>query len=165
MTTPEDTVTLLRTEYTALIEDAAAWRTLASSPHVAELIAEYFEWLRRAEFRDTSSAISAAVDWRAQSLHPTYAELQRRRSTYDRPARTAEQVKTETAASWATSRVEPRNYPEDPMVIEVCSGAGYCASDERGNPVRKSTGRLLPRGTRSAWLCPDHIARLQRTAA
>lgn len=165
MTSPEDTVTLLRTEYTALLMDAAAWRTLNSSPHVAELIAEYFEWLWRAELRESSSAISAAVDWRAAASVPTYAELQRRRSTYTTPARKAEDVKAETAASWAKVRVVPRDYPEDRMVIEVCTGTGYCASDERGNPIRRSTGRLVPRGTRSAWLCPEHIARLQRRAA
>jgi hypothetical protein len=104
VTHPEDTVTLLRTEYTKLLMDAAAWRTLWASPHVAEIIAEYFQWLERADFRETSSAISAAHDWRAESSIPTFAELERRRAHYDKPAKGPEQIRARVRWSWA--RVE-----------------------------------------------------------
>lgn len=92
-------VTISGDEYRALQHAAASWRALCSSPHVTELIAELMEWRERADFRETSSAISAMAKW--GSVGPTYAELERRRSTYSTPALSPEQIRTQSAASWA----------------------------------------------------------------
>lgn len=83
-----DTVVLPRAEYERLEAEAEAWRE----------VADYAEALH---FRATSSAISAAEDWRAVAYAPSFAELRRRRSTYDRPPLTAEQIKARARASWA----------------------------------------------------------------
>jgi hypothetical protein len=74
-----DEVTIPWTEYRALVLDAAHWRHLNTSPHVAELLAEWVEWDRRRIQTETSHAISAVADWKTIANHPTYAELDRRR--------------------------------------------------------------------------------------
>lgn len=74
-----DHVTVSRTEYEQLCRDAEAWRLLESSPHVAELLGEWIEWDRRRTLSDSTAGMAAAIDWRAVSTAPTYAELQRRR--------------------------------------------------------------------------------------
>jgi hypothetical protein len=83
-----------------LVHAADSWAVLVSSPHVADVLFEYREWLRRANFRDISSAISAAADWRGLAGQPTFAELERRRSTYTTPALTPAQIRAKAAASW-----------------------------------------------------------------
>ncbi|MEU4247779.1 hypothetical protein AB0F15_10240 [Amycolatopsis sp. NPDC026612] len=88
-------------EYRALVLDAAAWRHLNTSPHVAELLAEWVEWDRRRTTRETSNAVSAAGDWRAIAAAPTYDELARRRAVATRPALTPHQIRAQAAASWA----------------------------------------------------------------
>jgi hypothetical protein len=96
-----DEVTIPWGEYRALALDAAAWRHLNTSPHVAELLAEWVEWDRRRTLRETSNAVSAADNWRAIAGTPTDAVLARRRATSTRPALTPEQIRAQTAASWA----------------------------------------------------------------
>ncbi|WP_125794252.1 hypothetical protein [Amycolatopsis sp. WAC 01376] len=91
-------------EYRALVADAGAWRLLNSSPHVAELLAEWIEWDRRATARATSNAISGAADWRAIAGGPTYAELARRRTVHTTEPLTPDQIRARATASWA--RVE-----------------------------------------------------------
>jgi len=98
---PASRVTIPFTEYRALTLDAAAWRLLGTSPHVAELLAEWIEWDRRRTLRETSHAVSAAADWRALAVAPTYAELARRRAVLTRPALTPHQIRAQAAASWA----------------------------------------------------------------
>ncbi|MGW5748670.1 hypothetical protein [Amycolatopsis sp. NPDC003861] len=98
---PATRVTIPFTEYRALTLDAAAWRLLNTSPHVAELLAEWIEWDRRRTLRETSHAVSAAADWRALATAPTYAELERRRAEVTRPALTPPQIRAQAAASWA----------------------------------------------------------------
>ncbi|KDN23931.1 hypothetical protein [Amycolatopsis rifamycinica] len=98
---PATRVTIPFTEYRTLTLDAAAWRLLAASPHVAELLAEWVEWDRRRTLRETSHAVSAAADWRALASAPTYAELERRRAIATRPTLTPHQIRAQTAASWA----------------------------------------------------------------
>ncbi|MEV4057087.1 hypothetical protein AB0J55_38275 [Amycolatopsis sp. NPDC049688] len=100
-TGPATRVTIPFTEYRALTLDAAAWRLLATSPHVAELLAEWIEWDRRRTARETSNAVSAAADWRAIAAAPTYAELDRRRAVATRVALTPSQIRAQAAASWA----------------------------------------------------------------
>jgi hypothetical protein len=51
-------------------------------------------------FRQASNAISAALDWRAVANAPTYAELERRRTTYDRRPLTPEQIRRKADESW-----------------------------------------------------------------
>jgi hypothetical protein len=101
---PAARVTIPFTDYCSLTLDAAAWRLLATSPHVAEFLAEWVEWDRRRTLRETSHAVSAAGDWRALAAAPTYAELERRRAVVTRPALTPHQIRAQAAASWA--RVE-----------------------------------------------------------
>ncbi|WP_410644560.1 hypothetical protein [Amycolatopsis sp. lyj-346] len=98
---PATRVTIPFTEYRALTLDAAAWRLLATSPHVAELLAEWIEWDRRRTARETSNAVSTAADWRTLAAAPTYAELERRRAVVTRPALTPRQIRAQAAASWA----------------------------------------------------------------
>ncbi len=98
---PATRVTIPFIEYRALTLDAAAWRLLATSPHVAELLAEWVEWDRRRTLRETSNAVSAATDWRALAAAPTYAELACRRAVATRPALTPHQIRAQAAASWA----------------------------------------------------------------
>lgn len=62
----------------AMRHAAECWRWLTSSPHVTELVAEWFEWQRRATAADDSQAVSASATW--SRLGPTYGELERRRS-------------------------------------------------------------------------------------
>lgn len=88
-------------EYVQLRIDAAKWRCLEACPHVAELLADWLEWHRRASCRQASHAVAGGCDWRAQASHPTYAELERRRATYAAPALTPEQIRARAAESWA----------------------------------------------------------------
>jgi hypothetical protein len=101
---PATRVTIPFTEYRSLTLDAAAWRLLNTSPHVAELLAEWIEWDCRRSARQTSNAVSAAAGWRALAAAPTYAELAQRRAVATRPALTPRQICAQAAASWA--RVE-----------------------------------------------------------
>lgn len=59
---------------------ADCWAEVTSSPHIAELLAEWVEWVRRRDAAGDSQAISAVADWRAMAAAPTYAEMERRRS-------------------------------------------------------------------------------------
>ncbi|WP_020664082.1 hypothetical protein [Amycolatopsis benzoatilytica] len=95
------TVTIPFADYRALVADAAAWRHLAASPHVAELLAEWVEWDRRRTARETSNAVCAAGNWRTNAAAPSYAELARRRASFARPALTPQQIRAAAAASWA----------------------------------------------------------------
>ncbi|MEV5720642.1 hypothetical protein AB0L41_42825 [Amycolatopsis mediterranei] len=94
-------VTIPFLEYRALVADAGAWRLLATSPHVAELLAEWVEWDRRRTARETSHAVSAAADWRAVAGAPTYAELAARRAVATTDPLTPDQIRDRAAASWA----------------------------------------------------------------
>ncbi|MFC9251215.1 hypothetical protein [Amycolatopsis thailandensis] len=82
-----DSVTLSRAEFQALAHDAESWRMLNRSPHIAELLAEWGEWTKRAAMRQASGAVCAALDWRAFARVPTYAELERRRAEPVTPRR------------------------------------------------------------------------------
>lgn len=97
-------VTIPWAEYRALVADAGAWRLLNTSPHVAELLAEWIEWNRRASARQTSNAISGAADWRVLASAPTYAELTRRRAVHTTDVLTPDQIRARATSSWA--RVE-----------------------------------------------------------
>jgi hypothetical protein len=88
-------------EYRQLQLDAESWRLLNSSPHVANLIAEWLEWGQRRTFRETSSAVSAAAGKSFASM-PTYAELRRRRwQSYSSPALSPEEIRVSVNASWS----------------------------------------------------------------
>jgi hypothetical protein len=99
MADPLDPPTVDRWELRQLELDAAAYRYLCSSPHVAELIAEWFEWDRRRVLNETSRAVATA--WHPGRCVPSYAVLQRRRGTYRTPALTPAQIRAQAAASWA----------------------------------------------------------------
>ena len=94
-------ITIPFSDYRDLIADAAAWRRLNTSPHVAELLAEWVEWDRRRTARQTSHAVCAAGNWRANAATPSYVELARRRAVFTRPALTPQQIRARAAASWA----------------------------------------------------------------
>lgn len=91
-------------EYRALVADAGAWRLLTASPHVAELLAEWIEWDRRATVREVSHAFSGGADWQTWAAAPTYAELARRRAVHTTEPLTPAQIRARATASWA--RVE-----------------------------------------------------------
>jgi hypothetical protein len=95
------TVEVDRVEYDLLVLDAAAWRLLNTSPHVAELLAEWVEWAYRRDQRDISAAFCSGADWRQVATVPTYAELRRRRAEATRPELTPREIRARTAASWA----------------------------------------------------------------
>lgn len=59
-------VILTHDEHAMLVSKAAAWDSVSA-------------YAERLNFRRTSSAISAAEDWRAVADRPSYAELERRR--------------------------------------------------------------------------------------
>jgi hypothetical protein len=90
----------------ALVHAAEAWRILASSPHLEVVLTEWAEWLARKEFRDSAAAISALRE-RWVRL-PTYAELQHRRSTYDRPPLNPQQIRAQADYSWRRLEREHR---------------------------------------------------------
>ncbi|WAL67214.1 hypothetical protein ORV05_05345 [Amycolatopsis cynarae] len=96
----DDTVTIPRAEYQLLVLDAEAWRLLNESPHVAEILAEWVEWSYLRDLSESTAAMSAMYDWRHEASVPSYAELARRRSSYDTPARTPEQIKAGADYSW-----------------------------------------------------------------
>lgn len=59
---------------------ATAWRILANSPHILDLLAEWAEWHQRRGQRDVSHAISGPDGyWTLRAGAPSYAELRRRR--------------------------------------------------------------------------------------
>ncbi|WP_410640681.1 hypothetical protein [Amycolatopsis sp. lyj-346] len=87
-------------EYRALVADAGHWRLLNTSPHVAELLAEWVEWDRRRTARETSNAVAAAADWRALAAAPTYAELAARRAVATTDPLSPDQIRARAAASW-----------------------------------------------------------------
>lgn len=93
------TVTISRIEYAQLRLDAMAWRLLNQSPHVASLLAEWIEWDRRRQLRESSWGISAVA--RGRWNHVSYAEIERRRNTFAQPARSAEEVRIRARRSWA----------------------------------------------------------------
>lgn len=101
-----DLVTLTRAEYVALYADAMAWRELWQSEHVRDLIEEWRAWRDRRDLSESTAAMSALVDWRAVASAPTYAELERRRNTYGRPALTPAEIRQRAAASWAAFEAE-----------------------------------------------------------
>ncbi|MGI8311824.1 hypothetical protein [Saccharopolyspora hattusasensis] len=90
----DEQVAVPRWLYDRLLADAAAWREfgqqlhgevpvlalLTESPHVRELIRDWFEWFRRRQAAAASHAISAAGGWTGVAGAPTYAELRRRRA-------------------------------------------------------------------------------------
>ncbi|TDD40271.1 hypothetical protein [Saccharopolyspora elongata] len=89
-----DRIAVPRGVYDRLLADAAAWRDFAErlhdellvlarlieSPHLRELIRDWFEWERRSRMVRSSHAISAVADWSLLAGVPTYADLQRRRA-------------------------------------------------------------------------------------
>lgn len=94
-----EVVTISRLEYTQLRLDAMAWRLLNQSPHVAALLAEWIEWDRRRQLRESSWGISSQA--RGRWDHASYAEIERRRNTYTGPALSAEEVRIRAQRSWA----------------------------------------------------------------
>lgn len=78
--------------HAAVVRAADCWLALTSSPHVADLIAEWIEWDVRRVDAEASHAISGAgnrVDgrgrplpsvWRLAANAPSFKELQRRRA-------------------------------------------------------------------------------------
>ncbi|GAA1243337.1 hypothetical protein GCM10009676_31180 [Prauserella halophila] len=103
-----DVVTLSRAEYDQLVDDAQAWRALKRSEHVMDLLAEWAEWRRRRDMSAATAAMAGLVNWRKVAGAATYAELERRRRVYDRPALTPDQIKARAAASWAAG--EPNTW-------------------------------------------------------
>jgi hypothetical protein len=85
----------------AVVFAADAWRLLNVSPHIADLLLEFTEWLRRKSAREASWAISAAADWRALSGVPSFAELELRRSVFVGRALSPREIRTRAAESWA----------------------------------------------------------------
>ncbi|MEU5853567.1 hypothetical protein [Saccharopolyspora shandongensis] len=89
-----DRIVLPRRVYDRLLADAAAWRDFADglhdelpvlaqlieSPHLRELIRDWFEWEWRSRMVRSSHAISAREDWTLLAGVPTYADLRRRRA-------------------------------------------------------------------------------------
>jgi hypothetical protein len=92
-------VTLSRLEYTQLRLDAMAWRLLNRSTHVAALLAEWMEWDRRRQLRESSWGVSSLA--RGRWDHVSYAEIERRRASFTQPARSAEEVRKQALDSWA----------------------------------------------------------------
>lgn len=103
-TIPGPDVTLEHADHALLAADAAAWRLLNESPHVAEILAEWIEWAYRVDQRDISNAFSTGNDWTTSGSYVTYDELARRRATYTTPPLTPAQIRARAAESWA--RVE-----------------------------------------------------------
>ncbi|MEV4604821.1 hypothetical protein AB0K15_46660 [Amycolatopsis sp. NPDC049253] len=101
MTGDRRTVEVDRVEYDLLVLDAAAWRLLNTSPHVAEILAEWVEWAYRSDQRDIAAAICAGADWRREATVPTYDELRRRRAVHIGPELTPAEIRARAAASWA----------------------------------------------------------------
>jgi hypothetical protein len=58
-----------------VVADAAAWRLLQSSPHVAFILAEWLEWDRRR--REVADAHAVHAVWPGSGS--SYAEIERRR--------------------------------------------------------------------------------------
>lgn len=88
----------LRTE--AMKHAADCWALLMSSPHIADLLAEWTAWAERRMWSESTTAMSAHYDWSTEASKPTYAELERRRNTYDRPALTPQQIRAAADYSW-----------------------------------------------------------------
>lgn len=101
------TVTVELDYLVELHRDAESWRALMRSPHVRELLAEWIEWRRRSDLRESSHAISQAVDWRAIANAPSYAELQRRRNSYAHEPLSPPEIGRWAAESW--QNIEGRN--------------------------------------------------------
>lgn len=101
MRDPAETVTLPADEHDELLADAEKWRALASSPHLADLLREWWEWRRRRDMSASTADMARLYDWRAIANAPTYAELQRRRDTYATEPLTAAQITLRARASWA----------------------------------------------------------------
>lgn len=92
-------VTISRAEYTQLQLDAMSWRLLNRSPHVASLLAEWVEWDRRRQLRESSWGISSVA--RGRWCNVSYAEIERRRNTFAHPALSGEEVRQQARESWA----------------------------------------------------------------
>lgn len=60
----------------AVVHAAECWRVLTESGHLTELLAEYAEWMRRRDRRDTAHAISAMC---RRWVSDSYAALDRLR--------------------------------------------------------------------------------------
>ncbi|RBM16591.1 hypothetical protein DI005_25225 [Prauserella sp. PE36] len=108
MADEHDVVVLTRSEYAALYTDAATWRELWASEHVRDLLAEWREWRERRDLSASTADMAALVDWRAVAAAPTYAELQRRRNTFDSPPRTPEQIRAQARWSWRVFMTQGR---------------------------------------------------------
>lgn len=92
-------VTIPSLEYVELTIAAGQWHRLRISPHVAALLDEWCEWDRRRQLREASWGVSASA--RGRWNHISYAELERRRAEYGRPALSAEEVRIRARKSWA----------------------------------------------------------------
>jgi hypothetical protein len=92
-------VTIPSLEYVELTIAAGQWHLLRTSPHVAALLDEWCEWDRRRQSRESSWGISSVH--RGRWDHVPYAELERRRAEYSRPALSAEAVRIRARKSWA----------------------------------------------------------------
>ncbi|TKG66187.1 hypothetical protein [Prauserella endophytica] len=108
MADDHDVVVLTRSEYAALYTDAAAWRELWASEHVRDLLAEWRAWRERRDLSESTAAMAALVDWRAVASAPSYVELQRRRSCYEKPPRTPEQIRAQARWSWRVFMTQGR---------------------------------------------------------
>lgn len=63
----------------ALVNAAECWYKLRQSPHVAELIADRFEWAARRDMSESTAEISELGKWKKLADTPTYAEIEQRR--------------------------------------------------------------------------------------
>lgn len=79
--------------------DAACWRLLLASPHVAEILAEWIAWDWRKAMRESSHEVSGLFVHNPRWV--TFASLKQRRAHYDKPPLTAEEIKAQARASWA----------------------------------------------------------------
>lgn len=82
------------------VQAAEAWRILNSSPHVRELLNEWREWQLRRDMGESTADMAALYDWRAVANTPTFAEIERRRNTYEHPPLTPEQIKARAQDNW-----------------------------------------------------------------
>lgn len=96
----DDTTLVDVDELFRLRRDAAAWRSLMRSPHAHSILREWWEWRQHKNMAQSASAISFTGDWQQQAQHPTFAELARRRTTYEHEPLTPEQIRTRAALNW-----------------------------------------------------------------
>lgn len=97
----------------AVLLAADRWHHLVSSPHLADLLAEFAEWVERRRLAEASHAVSEAVAGRQHG--PSYAELNRRRHPPDGDA-----------ARWVAHGLGPCPAPP-------CTGLGCPQPDPDGS--------------------------------